>query len=141
MHGRKLILVLAMVLVFVLTLAVMLVISIIISPAATLEVVIARHPDEINRLPAGVVLGTVLGPFFGVPGWDMQVKRLLNCNRRAIHHYRLGINQRRWRCIANVDAAVHARCQSPLHRRIGIRRCSLRKACRQRNQRDKTAEY
>lgn len=64
MRGRKLILVLAMVLVFVFTLAVMLAIAI----ATALEVVIARHPDEINRCPQALYLTQCLDHFLACPG-------------------------------------------------------------------------
>ena len=60
-------------------------------------------------------------------GRHMQVhRRLLHIHRSALDDDWLGVDQRRWRRIANVYAAIHPRRQRAANAGVGIRGGGLR---------------
>lgn len=63
--------------------------------------------DEVDPLPAGMVLVAILAPVLGVAGWNVQVDRRAH-DRYPLDDDRLRVDQLRRRIAANVDAAIEA---------------------------------
>jgi hypothetical protein len=65
--------------------------------------------NKIYRLAAGPVSGTVPSPVLFITRAHVQINRCSGRPGRAHNHNRLGVNHRRGRLIANINAAIQAR--------------------------------
>lgn len=91
-----------------------------------------------HGLTTGVVAGAMLPPVLGMPRRYVHVnRRTLNRHLGTMDDHRLGIDQCRGRCIANLDAAINARNDLPIHGRIHVGLCTH--AARSQQQRDRYA--
>jgi hypothetical protein len=95
-----------------------------------------RLLHKVHGLTTGVVARAVLAPVLGVPWGHVHVNRsTLNRHLGTVDDHRLGIDQCRRRCIANLDSAINARNDLTIHRGIHIGLCAS--ATSRQQQRDR----
>lgn len=72
-----------------------------------IDVIVPSFFYEIDGTAAGIVFRTVLAPLLFMPGWDVNVYRLINDTGRSVmNHDRPCIDDLRPRIGTDVDAAV-----------------------------------
>lgn len=105
---------------------------------ATGRLTTGRLLHKVHGLATGVVARAVLPPVLGMPRRYVHVnRRTLNRHLGTVDDHRLGIDQCRGRCIANLDAAINAWNDLPIHGRIHVGLCAC--TTRSQQQRDRYA--